>query len=386
MPVLRATDRSGRLVGVDLARFAALAGMAATHLFPAFQPDGSLHPAYAVAAGRAAALFAVLAGVSLALASGGRTPPRDKALWSARAGVTARAAFLLALGVALGAVESPPLVILAYYALLFPVAAAFLGLPARTLAVLAAGSAVVTPVASHLLRQHLPVAPVEEPANPHLLTELLVTGTYPVLTWTTYVIAGLALGRSDLHRIGTAARLLVVGVGVAVLAKVLASLLLRSAGGEDALGGYSGGVHDGLARGLFGVTPRGDWHWLLVAAPHTGAPLDLAHTVGTSMAVLGAALLLARLAPKAALLPLMAAGSMTLTLYTAHVLVLAEDSPWHMDDPFVFWLVQLAVALVVATLWRTRLGRGPLEAVSSLLDRTARGAVQGRSRSRAAKL
>ena len=43
--------------------------MAAVHIFPEQSADGSLHPAYVVAAGRAAALFAVLAGVGLSLLS-----------------------------------------------------------------------------------------------------------------------------------------------------------------------------------------------------------------------------------------------------------------------------------------------------------------------------
>lgn len=32
------------------------------------------------------------------------------------------------------------------------------------------------------------------------LTELMLTGNYPVLTWTPFVIAGIALGRLDLQR------------------------------------------------------------------------------------------------------------------------------------------------------------------------------------------
>jgi len=58
---------STRLAGVDVARGLALLGMAAVHIFPEQSADGGLHPAYVVAAGRASALFAVLAGVGLAL-------------------------------------------------------------------------------------------------------------------------------------------------------------------------------------------------------------------------------------------------------------------------------------------------------------------------------
>ena len=59
-------------------------------------------------------------------------------------------------------------------------------------------------------------------------------------------------------------------------------------------------------------------------------------------------------------MPLAAAGSMPLTLYSLHVLVLATaDGP----DPLRFWALQAVAALVTATAWRRFLGRGPLEAL-----------------------
>ena len=108
--------------------------------------------------------------------------------------MSVRAAFLVALGLLLGRVDSPPLVILAYYGLLFVVALPVLGLGPRALAVLAVVAAVVTPVVSHLLRQSVDPTPIAEPWGADLLTELLLTGTYPVLSWTTYLLAGMARG------------------------------------------------------------------------------------------------------------------------------------------------------------------------------------------------
>lgn len=384
--MLRSRGRADRLVGVDVARCLALVGMAATHVFPAFDGSGQLHPAFTVAAGRAAALFAVLAGVSLALASGGRGAPRRRALWAARAGVLARGGLLLGLGLLLARVDSPPLVILAYYGLLFAVATLVLGLPARTLAWLAVAAAVLTPLLSHWLRQYVAPASVAEPGGPGLAVELLLTGSYPVLTWTTYLLAGLAVGRATLSGWLAPVRLVVAGVLLAGSAKVASAALLAAVGGADRLRGWSGDTDQALARGLFGTTPRGDWRWLTVSAPHSGTTLDLAHTVGTSFAVLGACLLLARLVPRPVLLPLAAAGSMTLTLYTVHVLALAEGSPLRNDDPRLLWLAHVVVALVAATLWRTLVGRGPLEAVSALADRSARAVVSGRSRAVASRL
>jgi hypothetical protein len=353
--------------------------MAGTHIFLAFTATGSLHPSYEIAAGRAAALFAVLAGVSLALAHGGPTPPQGRRLRAARAGVLARAGFLLVVGMLLARVDSPPLVILPYYALLFVVAIGFLGLRARTLAWLAAGAALATPVLSHLLRQHLEQPGVGEPGGPDLLVDLGVTGTYPVLTWTTYLFAGLAVGRTDLRPRTAGVRLLAVGGVLAVSAKALSSVALDAAGGAARLQQSSTiVVNEALGRGLFGTTPADDWQWLLVSAPHSGTTFDLVHTVGTSLAVLGGCLLLARLLPYRLLLPLAAAGSMTLTLYVAHVLALADGSPVLLDDRTQLWVAHVAVALVAATVWRSVVGRGPLEAASSVLDLSARRAVSGR--------
>ena len=155
----------GRLLGVDVARSLALIGMMSVHIFfPAFDADGSMHPAYVIAAGRSAALFATLAGVGIALASGGSTPYDGRRLRGARAGVLARSVLLVALGLQLGRVDSPPLVILAFYGLLFVLAIPFLAMSARGLAVLALSCALVTPLASYWWRLVVSPTPIAEPA------------------------------------------------------------------------------------------------------------------------------------------------------------------------------------------------------------------------------
>ena len=378
-----AGDTSRRLVGVDVARGLALIGMAATHIFPGFEPDGDLHLSHAVASGRASALFAVLAGVGLGLASGGARRLQGSELRAARFGVLARACLLAAVGLLLGLVDSPPLVILAYYGLLFLVAVPVLGLSARALAALAVVAAVVAPVASYALRTTMEAGPVEEPGGPDLLVDLLLTGTYPVLTWTTYLFAGLAVGRLRLGRWAVAGRLLALGVVLAVSAKVMSAALLDAVGGPERLAATGDqpleSVESSLASGMFGATPTSDWRWLTVSAPHSGTTLDLVHTVGVAFAVLGTCLLLARLLPTLALLPLAAVGSMTFTLYSLHVLALAKDSPFLVEDRQTLWTAHVVVALVVASLWRTSVGRGPLEALAAWLARRARRAAGGDS-------
>ncbi len=61
-----------------MARCLALLGMVATHVLDERDPDGTLSFAQALAGGRSAALFAVLAGVSLALMTGRREPVRGR--------------------------------------------------------------------------------------------------------------------------------------------------------------------------------------------------------------------------------------------------------------------------------------------------------------------
>jgi hypothetical protein len=364
---VRRVGGAGRVVGVDVARGLALLGMAATHIFPDYDAHGHLHPAYLIAAGRASALFAVLAGVSLSL-----VVARTGSLARVRVATAVRAVILLGLGLALGAVDSPPLVILGYYALLFLVALPLLGLATRTLAVLAVVWAVASPVLSQVLRSTVvPDFRVDEPGGRGLPVQLAVSGVYPVLTWTTYLLVGLAVGRLLLTRSRVATALLVGGAVTAVAARVVSVVALAQSGGRPGLAAdtpmSAADVDRSLEAGMFGVTPTGDNAWLLVAAPHSGATLDLVGTAGSAVAVLGLCLLVTRRGP-GPLFPVAAAGSMTLTLYALHVLALRTDGPFLLDDRLYLWLLHVAAALVLATVWRLTVGRGPLEAVTTTVS------------------
>jgi hypothetical protein len=131
-------------------------------------------------------------------------------------------------------------------------------------------------------------------------------------------------------------------------------------------------VTETLVFGADGVTPTSTWWWLATDAPHTGTPLALAHTTGTAIALLGAMLLLghvtapvARALTGAVLAPLAAAGSMTLTLYTAHIMFL--NSPLDVYDATPSYLLQITAALGFVLVWSATMGRGPLERVVTAL-------------------
>ncbi len=354
--------------------------MASVHILPVMTAAGAETLAGAVAAGRASALFAVLAGVGVALSTGGRTPPaRGRPHAAAAAGLLVRGALVALVGLALVELDPPVAVILAYYGLLFWLATPLLRLRASTLGVLAVVWCVLGPVGSHVLRAGQKAWPGDQPgfaalaAPGELLRELTLTGYYPVLPWLTYLLAGMAVGRLDLRSPRVAAGLAGGGAAVAVAAWAGSALLLGPGGGAQVLG-------SDLAERWYGTVPTDTWWWLAVEAPHTGTPFDLAHTTGTALMVLGAMLLLARAAP-VLVWPLAAVGAMPLTLYTLHVTALAlfpvEAAQAVGTSARALLVTHLVAALTIGVAVRAAGRRGPLEAVVRALSGGARRAVAG---------
>lgn len=362
---------AGRVVGLDVARAVALVGMMATHILPGIDTEG-LTLSQSIAGGRASALFAVLAGVSIALMSGRSAPYRGRDRTDAAAGLAVRAVLIAGVGLLLGEADSGIAVILTYYGVLFLLAIPFLGLRAPALAVLGAVWLVVAPVVSHLVRPHLPASSYTSPdlaalADPwQLLTELTFTGYYPAVPWVAYLLAGMALGRAALGSWRTTVAVGAVGAGLAALGWSLSEVLLSLPGARQALIETATGVGMQatldltLQRGTYGTTPTGSWWWLAVHAPHSATPFDLAHTIGTSLLVIAVAIALGRLLPSL-LAVVFGAGAMTLTLYSAHV-VSRADGLWDGDDLGTF-VGQVVTVLVVGALFRLARSRGPLEAL-----------------------
>ena len=365
--------------------------MMATHVLDPVASDGSLAAGQWLAGGRASALFAVLAGLSLALMTGGPRPVTGRERQARSAGLAVRALLIAVLGLALGDLDSGLAVILTYYGVLFCCALPFLALRARSLLGLAVAWVVLAPVVSHLVRPLLPDRGTASPtfsalADPaQLVSELLLTGYYPVLPWLAYVLVGLALGRLDLRSRRVQARVAVAGGALAVVASVVSASLTRQASVVAALEsdpqtGESGAeLLDRISYGVFGSTPTGGaWQWLLVVAPHSGTPFDLAQTIGSALLVTGLCLLVVGVLPEAGerfVAVFFGAGAMTLTLYTLHV-VMKTPEVWPAERPDTYvWHV--LVVLGVGSLYAGQRRRGPLEQgvalASGSLTRAARG-------------
>ncbi|HEX4252858.1 MAG TPA: heparan-alpha-glucosaminide N-acetyltransferase domain-containing protein [Pseudonocardia sp.] len=386
-------NRAERQIGVDVARGVALLGMIAVHVFDTFDKHGEPTLATEIAAGRASTLFAFVAGISLAFLSGGRRSLDGRGRVAASVGIAIRGLLIGAVGLLLGDVLGSATdveLILPYYALLYLLAIPLLWLPPRTLVVISAGLIAVAPVVVLTALGGSTPASTGPNGNPTFATlfadpgglfaALLVTGYYPVLAYLAYLCAGLAIGRLDLSSRRLATWLLGGGLAMAVTARLVSAVVLFRLGGLDTLlENVDDSDSDSAARNelLWDSDPSSSIWYLAVPSPHSTTPIDLLHTLGSAMAVLGAALLLCRVAVLARLLrPLAAAGAMTLTLYTAHLVVLATGV---LDDaPQVLYVLLVVGALAFGFYWQRRFGQGPLERLVAEVAGRARLAVAAR--------
>jgi hypothetical protein len=369
-----------------VARCLALLGMVATHVLDERTASGDLTLGQALAGGRAAALFAVLAGVSIALVTGRAQPFQGVRRARATAGLAVRAVLIAGVGLVLAETDSGIAVILTYYGVLFLLALPFLGLSARWLALVAGIWVVAAPVVSHWLRPRLPERGFSSPSWGQLvedplgmLSELTFTGYYPAVPWLAYLLVGMAIGRLDLTSRRASAALLAVGAVIAAVATVVSRALTDRPGiGRALLTDPRAGdatvaaLLDRISEGLPGTTPAdGAWEWLLVVAPHTGTPFDLAQTIGSALVVIGLALLVvgatSGVATRAIAL-FFGAGTMTLTLYSLHVVLRSPELlPDGLRDSFRFHaLLLLGIGLVFVAAGR----RGPLERIVAAPSRT----------------
>jgi hypothetical protein len=132
-----------------------------------------------------------------------------------------------------------------------------------------------------------------------------------------------------------------------------------------------------ITLGFFGTTPSGSWWWLAVWAPHSGSIVDLAHTTGCAILVIGMCVLLTRRmtgARRRAVTIAFGAGRVTLTLYAAHVVLAAAGETTLVPSGVVFHVVVLAA---LGALFAATASRGPLEATVTHLQDLAPASRRG---------
>ena len=340
----------GRIGGLDTARGLAVLGMFGAHLRIADELTADPSTWAAVVHGRSSILFATLAGVSIALLSGGRRPAEGVELVRARLRIAVRAAWVFAIGGVLEWLDTFVAIILGVYAVLFVLALPFLRWSSGRLLAAAAVLMVLGPPLDVLGGQLLAAGEADD----HYFARLMVTGAYPALLWWALVLIGLAVGRLDLTAGAVRVRLALAGTAAAAIGYgggwLTTSLV--------AAGRLSPGPEQGFRL------PVGEWRalWLTGAEPHSGTTFELVGSSGFAVLVIAGCLWLADRLPLITV-PLRAVGALALSVYTGQIVViwaLTAVAPGATEGLDV-WLLFSGAALITATAWRLRFGRGPLE-------------------------
>ncbi|WP_170604724.1 DUF418 domain-containing protein [Ruegeria arenilitoris] len=330
-----------RLEALDAARFLAYCGMVLVNFRIAAQvAEGTDWASVLINAleGRAAALFVVLAGIGIGLSK-----------ISAHV-LMRRAAFLFALGL-LNMIEFEA-DILHFYALYFMVGTMFLTAERRALCMGAIGVIFIS-TAAHL------VVDYDRGWNwdtlnyydlwsfPGFIRNLLFNGWHPVFPWAAFLLIGMAIARTELHRPGVQNRLIIWGFGAAIFATFPARLVTDP-----------------------------DLVAVLGAQSLPPGPFYVLAGTGTACIVIG---ILLKLWPTIDRLRigavLSAPGRQSLTLYMSHILLgmgLLEATGrlnGSLSAPQVFFyaVTFCTVSSVFALLWSRKFKQGPLEALMRLL-------------------
>lgn len=407
---VRGIGRPPRIMGLDIARGLAVIGMAAAHMAGAPDLEWGVPSTWAgIVHGRPAILFALLAGVSTALITGRtRRPTRDE-MPPLRSLLVRRGLTIFAFGLLLELLNTNIAVILCVYGVLFVCAIPFLRWRVRWLAVGAAGFAIIGPfllAALHVL--------LFDPDGPGL--NLAVFGTYPVPVWLAFMLAGMAIGRAEFAGARTAAGLLLIGAGLAVIAYIAGASVTAQLDRPTAAADASPSENADAAAVPVTIPPSRladvdtsgmtcqtlPQQWVACQAPdagtqddsyrsrleasdpvhtgltealavseHSGGVFEIIGSGGFAIAVLGLCLLLAR-PLRWLLLPIACLGMMPLTTYSVHVVIywLAAGGPaGSFEASTALWAWSTFALIAAATAWTVVARRGPLERVVAAVAR-----------------
>jgi len=373
------TGRRVRLHGIDAVRALAILGMVYMHV----SPTGWLVPLTysekpavlawleSLLAGRSMSVFVLLAGISVALMTGGTRPVEGEHLTTARKRLAMRGGALFLISLLVDQFSGLNLSILEYYALWMLLLIPVLRLPVKPLLTSAGVAAALLPVFNFVIMNYgrdWTISPFTGGAEPVVglvvliqpqdwlpkIKQLFVGGGFQTPYAIPLLLAGLAIGRLDLQDTLVRRKLALIGT-VLLGGSWLVSRL--------ALGPF--GVQQGLAEMMSGEGPLlQPWGSLFTLPPHQLYAMSIPMApfmLGVGLLLLYAFLpLLERSFWQRLLLPLTTAGRMALTWYAAHQIYLQRVAA---DPPYAFALFAgMAIfALIVSPLWFIWRQRGPLE-------------------------
>ncbi|MEW6056550.1 MAG: heparan-alpha-glucosaminide N-acetyltransferase domain-containing protein [Bdellovibrionota bacterium] len=342
-----------RIAGLDLARTIAFFGMLLVNFRIAMGASeagpGALGWVLRALEGHAAAMFVVLAGVSLTLFSKGAHHKKE-----IRKTLLKRSVFLFLLGLLNTTIFDAD--ILHYYGIYIALGVIFLWAPGRILVFAASSFALAFPVL-------LMAFDYEKGWNWATLTyhgfwtsdgffrNLFFNGFHPVIPWVSFLLAGMWLGRFALSDSRVRNKMIALGGGLFLSSEAVSHLLITL---------------------LSMKTPAPDLaivEALVGTGPMPPMPVYLISAFGFSVGVIGFSILVAkRFSGTLWLKPFILSGQQTLTLYIAHIVLgmglleaLGKLENQTSSFAIVSSCVFFSICLLFVVVWRKWFRMGPFE-------------------------
>lgn len=364
---------AARVDGVDAARGLALIGMFVAHVSPVVS-SVEFTSLIALADERPRLLFALTAGMGLGFITGATRPITD-GRGGLRRQVAIRAVILIILGLAISIVLHPLVfVILDVYGVAFLLMLPLLFLPRGIALGIGIVLVAVAPAFAELAKQTELITEMQE-SSVGFVADWFVSGAYPVFVWVAVMLIGLALVRYDLGKPRVVAIAALIGAYAAAALLPIAALM---PGGNAAPPVNALEVLGSAARASAAVTEA------------VRLSIETVGNVGVGVVAVAAMLLLLQFAAPVVrrvagmlLSPITAMGSMPLSVYTLHLVVITlavrTERGVRTDDSWELLIALIVGSMLFAWLWRRYIGRGPLEQLLRWASGRSRADVPSRA-------
>jgi uncharacterized membrane protein YeiB len=317
--------------------------------------------------GRAAATFVVLAGVGLSLMSRRALLNSDDAgIRKNRYRILKRALFLFILGTLNALIWRED--ILHFYAIYFVIGICLLTVPSRRLLLLSIIPVAISSLFVFAVDFDRGLALESDACSVFWISaavacDIFFNGLYPVFPWATFLILGMWLGRQRLFDPILRKKILFIGVGVVALAEGISRMLFH-------LSIYGLRVFDADALLM----------WFTIE-PWDPMPLFILSAGGTAVIVVSLSISFAqKWGNRQWILPFVAVGQLSLTLYVAHILVgniILSSMKGVNLEPYLFpiWgtLLFYSGALFFCPIWKRHFMTGPLEGLMRRVSKERSG-------------
>lgn len=359
-PISLPKKDSKRLIALDAARGLAVIGMFIQHF--------ALNQVNSFVSGNTMILFMLCSGISYSIMVQ-RMTEREVEPAVFRARILARAVFIDLAGYILIMLNGPFAVVLPAYAMLFILALVLIHCSTRALFTI---SCILYLAGPPLMLLGLSLF-----SGAYLLSDI-AGGPLSALGWAPVFVAGMAIGRLNLHNIRTALRFVATWFIISIPFKLIASFVLpelRQSFETWLLQFSSIGNPQADQYAIWPLnTPPPPWQMLLTDAPQCGSTFELAIGTGLSLIILGLICLIAKKST-AILKPFSAVGRVALTLYTVQFVIAWGLKIVGIDVTSIdigaipFGDILVASVTLIAGCLLTILPNGPLESLIRRFER-----------------